>query len=235
MPFYRRKVLSLVVLALGLAGCGGAEDPTLRSGVASASAGSDVGASSPASPAPPDAYRLPWACGHVYTVTQGNNGDECGILGNHLGIEEFAWDFGLPLRTPVLAARAGTVTLAETPSPPGSECYQGCPGPGGADLEQQTCCAACLFSANKVNVQHADGIISSYSHLDEVVVQVGQKVAAGDLLGYSGTSGCSTGPHLHFQIMAGCPHGYCQSLPMRFDDAGVPGCGAKAISQNACR
>lgn len=230
MPFYTRKVPALVLLAIGLAGCGGYDDPTLRR-----SAASTGGVEAPPPPAAPDAYRLPWSCGHVYVVTQGNDGDECGILGNHLGIEEYAWDFGLPMRTPVLAARAGTVTLAETPSPPGSQCYKGCPGPGGADLEQQTCCAACLFSANKVNVQHEDGIISSYSHLDEVVVHVGDKVAAGDLLGYSGTSGCSTGPHLHFQIMAGCSRGYCQSLPMKFDDAGIPGCGDKAISQNACQ
>ena len=86
-----------------------------------------------------------------------------------------------------------------------------------------------------MNVKHADGVISSYSHLDELVVALGQKVAAGDLLGYSGTTGCSTGPHLHFQIMFGCPAGYCQSLPLNFDDAGDPVCGSKAISQNACR
>ena len=237
MPIHTRYVLAPLVLSLGLAGgCIGDGDPSQRS-LTSATATSSDPQSLPPSlpPASPNAYRLPWACGQEYNVNQGNNGDLCGRLGNHTGIEEFAWDFGLPMRTPVVAVRAGKITLAETPSPPGSECYQGCPGQGGADLEQQACCSKCLYSANKVNVQHADGIISSYSHLDEVVVAVGQKVAAGDLIGYSGTTGCSTGPHLHFQIMFGCPQGYCQSLPMTFDDAGVPACGAKAVSQNACR
>lgn len=230
MPFHTTYIRYPVALALVLAGCVGADPTTFSSGTASSTTRSEP----TLPPAGPDAYRLPWTCGEVYPVNQGNHGDECGILGNHLGIEEFAWDFGLPMRTPVLAARAGVVTLAETPSPPGSECYNGCPGAGGAGLEQETCCAKCLFSANKVNVQHADGAISSYSHLDEVVVKAGQKVAAGDLLGYSGTTGCSTGPHLHFQIMVGCPTGYCQSLPMTFDEAGLPGCGDKPMSQNAC-
>ena len=237
MPIHTRYILAPVMVSLGLlVGCVGDGVTDRQSQSSTASTGGD-GQSLPPSlpPASPNAYRLPWSCGHVFAVNQGNNGDLCGRLGNHLGVEEFAWDFGLPMRTPVLAARAGKVTLAETPSPPGSECYQGCPGTGGADLEQQACCSKCLYSANKVNVQHSDGVISSYSHLDEVVVSVGQKVAAGDLLGYSGTTGCSTGPHLHFQIMFGCPTGYCQSLPMTFDDAGVPACGAKAISQNACQ
>ncbi len=34
--------------------------------------------------------------------------------------------------------------------------------------------------------------------------------------------------------MFGCPDGYCQSLPMTFDDAGIPACGDKPVSQNAC-
>jgi murein DD-endopeptidase MepM/ murein hydrolase activator NlpD len=235
VPIHTRYVLAPVILSLGLVGCVGDAATDRQSQSSTASAAGD-GQSLPPSlpPASPNAYRLPWTCGHVFAVNQGNNGDLCGRLGNHLGVEEFAWDFGLPMRTPVVAARAGKVTLAETPSPPGSACYDGCPGTGGADLEQQACCSACLYSANKVNVQHSDGVISSYSHLDQVIVTVGQVVAAGDLLGYSGTTGCSTGPHLHFQIMFGCPTGYCQSLPMTFDDAGVPACGDKAISQNAC-
>ena len=186
-------------------------------------------------PANPDDYRLPWTCGEAYVVTQGNNGDECGILGNHLGIEKYAWDFGVPLRTPIRAVRAGTVTLAAMYSPPGSECFDGCPNDkGGSGLEQEACCSRCLYSANRVNVEHADKVVSSYSHLSSIVVTEGQQVAAGQLLGYSGTSGCSTGPHMHFQIMYDCPAGYCQSLPLAFDDASVPSCGDHPMSQNNC-
>lgn len=222
------------MVCFGMIGCVG-DGVSDRQSLTTSSTGDGQSLPPSLPPASPTAYRLPWSCGHTFPVNQGNNGDLCGRLGNHLGVEEYAWDFGLPMRTPVLAARAGKVTLAETPSPPGSQCYQGCPNDtSGSSLEQEACCAACLYSANKVNVQHADGVISSYSHLDEVVVAVGQKVAAGDLIGYSGTTGCSTGPHLHFQIMFGCPQGYCQSLPMTFDDAGIPACGAKAVSQNAC-
>jgi murein DD-endopeptidase MepM/ murein hydrolase activator NlpD len=204
-------------------------------GSATALGASQSNGSGPLGAPAPDGYRLPWPCGQSYVVTQGNKGDECGILGNHLGIESYAWDFGLPLKTPVLAVRAGVITLAATYSPPGSECYNGCPNDkGGSDLEQQGCCSRCLYSANRVNMEHADGMISSYSHLSEVLVQEGQEVAAGQLLGYSGTSGCSTGPHLHFQIMSGCERGYCQSLPLAFDEVGSPACGDKPVSQNAC-
>jgi murein DD-endopeptidase MepM/ murein hydrolase activator NlpD len=222
---------SLCFLAIGC-GLPGADE----------SSGALSGASDPTAvaplvpPASPDAYRLPWECGVSYVVSQGNNGDECGILGNHQGIEKYAWDFGLPLHTRVLAARAGTVTLAATYSPPGSACFNGCPNDkGGSDLEQEACCTVCLFAANRVNVAHSGGDISSYSHLSEVLVAEGQHVEAGDLLGYSGTSGCSTGPHMHFQIMRGCETGYCQSVPMSFDDAGVPACGDHPLSQNNCK
>src|SRR5262250_1570468 len=78
-------------------------------------------------PAGPEAYRLPWSCGERYPVNQGNHGDICGVRGDHVGVQEYAWDFGLPLRTPVRAVRAGVVTLAITPSPVGSACHDGCP------------------------------------------------------------------------------------------------------------
>jgi murein DD-endopeptidase MepM/ murein hydrolase activator NlpD len=184
-------------------------------------------------PASPDAYRLPWACGKTYPVTQGNHGDICGVHGDHVGVQEFAWDFGLPMGTPVLATRAGVVTLAATLSPPGSSCHDGCPFRF-ASPEQIACCAICLYAANRVNVLHDDGAISTYAHLDQVVVPEGQRVRAGELLGYSGTSGCSTGPHLHFQVMAGCDEGFCQSLPLTFDEAGIPACGDQVMSQNSC-
>jgi murein DD-endopeptidase MepM/ murein hydrolase activator NlpD len=187
----------------------------------------------PLGPPAPDVYRLPWACGEVYPVNQGNHGDICGVHGDHVGVQEYAWDFGMPARTAVLASRAGVVTLAITPSPPGSRCHDGCPFAFGSS-EHQTCCSACLAAANRVNVRHEDGAISTYAHFDELAVVAGQTVRAGQLLGYSGTSGCSTGPHLHFQVMAGCERGYCQSLPMTFDEVGIPVCGDHATSQNDC-
>ena len=49
-----------------------------------------------------------------------------------------------------------------------------------------------------VVVEHADASYSLYAHLDRVAVPEGAPVARGDLLGWSGSSGRSTGPHLHW-------------------------------------
>jgi murein DD-endopeptidase MepM/ murein hydrolase activator NlpD len=205
----------LLLLLSSLAG-GGCGDSRVRLGPASARS-----------------YRLPWQCGESYLVTQGNHGDLCGAQGNHHGIEEFAWDFGLYLRTPVLAARAGVVTLAETRSPPGSECHDGCPYPLDS-IDHTLCCSRCVANTNRVNVTHDDDDVSVHMHLDEITVHAGERVERGDLLGYSGTSGCSTGPHLHFQVMSGCPNGYCQSHAIAFDEAVPIACGDHVASQNTC-
>ena len=49
-------------------------------------------------------------------------------------------------------------------------------------------------------VDHGDNITSIYAHLDSIWVEVGQEVQPGDIIGYEGSTGWSTGPHLHFQI-----------------------------------
>ena len=53
---------------------------------------------------------------------------------------------------------------------------------------------------NLVIVDHDDNWRSYYAHLSEIVVEVGQEVRQGELLGGAGTTGYSTGPHLHFEI-----------------------------------
>jgi murein DD-endopeptidase MepM/ murein hydrolase activator NlpD len=55
---------------------------------------------------------------------------------------------------------------------------------------------------NYVAVQHANGFVTFYGHLkmNSVVVRVGDVVKAGDPLGTVGSSGCSTHPHLHFEV-----------------------------------
>jgi hypothetical protein len=53
---------------------------------------------------------------------------------------------------------------------------------------------------NLVIVEHADGWSSYYAHLAEFAVKSGQKVRQGELLGGAGSTGYSTGPHLHFEI-----------------------------------
>lgn len=51
-----------------------------------------------------------------------------------------------------------------------------------------------------VRLQHADGTISVYGHIDSSLVSVGQQVMAGDQIARMGNRGFSTGPHLHFEV-----------------------------------
>ncbi len=57
-----------------------------------------------------------------------------------------------------------------------------------------------------IYVEHEDGEETRYAHLSECLVEVGQEVNQEDVIGYSGNTGRSTGPHLHFEIrIAGQP------------------------------
>lgn len=51
-----------------------------------------------------------------------------------------------------------------------------------------------------VEVDHGNGFATRYGHLSEIDVTVGQKLAAGDMIGKTGSSGRSTGPHLHYEV-----------------------------------
>jgi murein DD-endopeptidase MepM/ murein hydrolase activator NlpD len=51
-----------------------------------------------------------------------------------------------------------------------------------------------------VVVRHKNGLETLYGHMSKILVEVGQEVKAGDLLGLGGNTGRSTGPHLHYEI-----------------------------------
>jgi murein DD-endopeptidase MepM/ murein hydrolase activator NlpD len=53
---------------------------------------------------------------------------------------------------------------------------------------------------NYVVIQHPNKTQTVYGHMTTTVVSVGQAVTKGQLIGYSGNTGKSTGPHLHFEI-----------------------------------
>ncbi|MCY3927496.1 MAG: M23 family metallopeptidase [Acidobacteria bacterium] len=57
-----------------------------------------------------------------------------------------------------------------------------------------------FFSGNAVFLDHGNGLISMYFHLHEVFVKQGEEVTRGSRLGSVGSTGRSTGPHLHFGI-----------------------------------
>lgn len=58
----------------------------------------------------------------------------------------------------------------------------------------------CYSWGKWILIDHANGLSTLYAHLDTVSVTPGQKVATGDVIGYTGNTGYSTGPHLHFTV-----------------------------------
>ncbi len=87
-------------------------------------------------------------------------------------------DFGLQIGTPLLAVASGVVNATEN-----MDAYSGCVSYG-----------------KWILIDHNNGLSSLYAHLSLIKVKPGQIVKTGDLVGYSGNSGYSTGPHLHFGV-----------------------------------
>jgi murein DD-endopeptidase MepM/ murein hydrolase activator NlpD len=69
-------------------------------------------------------------------------------------------------------------------------------------------------------VDHGNGFLTHYAHMSELAVSPGQWVNAGDVIGYEGSTGDSTGPHLHFEVHQGMWNQVDPAPWMR--DHGVP-------------
>jgi murein DD-endopeptidase MepM/ murein hydrolase activator NlpD len=97
---------------------------------------------------------------------------------------KYAVDIVMPIGTPVHAARSGIVLEAE------DDFYK-----GGVNKAYSS-------EANNIRILHDDGSMAIYAHLELEKAQVypGLAVAAGQLIGYSGNTGFSSGPHLHFAV-----------------------------------
>lgn len=82
-------------------------------------------------------------------------------------------DLAAPSGTPIVATRSGVVNKTSYDS----------------------------SSGYYVKIDHQDGFESKYLHMTHYIVKPGQSVSAGQVIGYVGSTGASTGPHLHFAIM----------------------------------
>lgn len=140
------------------------------------------------------AYVLPYPAGASYQVIQGNCSPQSD---GHRGANRYAYDFGMPIGTPVAASRAGTVIEVEESHTDGQV-------------------AATGFD-NYVVIRHVDGTTAIYGHLthDGVTPNIGDAVTQGEVIALSGNTGNTGGiPHLHVSIQdcdpvtlgtAGCP------------------------------
>ena len=68
-----------------------------------------------------------------------------------------------------------------------------------------------------IEIDHGQGITSRYGHLSRILVSVGDNVSTGEEIGEAGSTGRSTGPHLHYEVRR---NGNAID-PMRFVDAGI--------------
>lgn len=134
-----------------------------------------------ASQSPDALYRMPFRDGTTHRIGQAPGGPITTHLEPH---SEYAVDISMPEGTPVLAARAGTVIYTEA-----SQVYGG----KAPDMRDK---------ANEVRIQHVDGTIGAYAHFAHggVYVYAGQRVEAGQQIGLAGSTGYSSGPHLHFAV-----------------------------------
>lgn len=140
------------------------------------------------------AYSMPFGGNEKRLLSQGNNGTF-----SHQGKYRYAFDFTMPIGTPVLAARDGIV----------SEVIDGFTY-GANDR-------ALIDKANLVSIYHSDGTFADYVHLNKgILVKVGQQIRRGQILAYSGNTGFTTKPHLHFQVWQRQKDAQSVSIPILF-------------------
>jgi len=122
---------------------------------------------------------LAWPLDTVH-ITQYFGTTAFSLSGAYNGSGHNGLDMGTPVGTPVKAVLSGTVQGTGN-----TDAYPGC------------------YSYGKwVLIKHYNGLSTLYAHFSLIKVSAGQTVTTGDIIGYSGNTGYSTGPHLHFGVYA---------------------------------
>ena len=142
-------------------------------------------------------YRFPFETSSTHTVSQGYNGAY-----THTGSSQYALDFMMDEGTKVCASREGVVVRTKADS-----------NRGGYDKKYAS-------DGNYVTIAHAGGTLATYYHLKRggVSVNVGEYVGRGRVLGYSGNTGFSSGPHLHFAVFTAKNSKSTQTIALKFID-----------------
>jgi len=122
---------------------------------------------------------LRWPLDNI-TVTQKFGNTDFAKSGAYNGSGHNGVDFRASVGTPVKAALAGTVA-----------------GTGNTDAIR-----GCYSYGKWVLIRHGNGLSTLYAHLSQVNVAEGQSIGTSGVIGYSGNTGYSTGPHLHFTVYA---------------------------------
>jgi murein DD-endopeptidase MepM/ murein hydrolase activator NlpD len=113
---------------------------------------------------------------------------------------ELALDFKVKKKTKICAARDGVVISARGDS-----------DKGGLKPEN-------MSDGNHISIKHHDGSVAHYWHLskDGALVNVGDTITKGQVIGLSGNTGYSAFPHLHFEVIGYDSTGNYKQLPTRF-------------------
>lgn len=122
-------------------------------------------------------YYLPFKSSNTFNIHQGYNGK----LSHQ---NENALDFTMPIGTPITAVRKGIVVKV-------------------IDKNNKNCSKEeCKKYNNLILIYHPDGTFAEYAHIIQhgSEVNVGERISKGQLIGYSGNVGWTTGPHLHLVI-----------------------------------
>lgn len=128
-------------------------------------------------------FRIPFLSNHNVTVCQSSDG----MQSTHIEDRVNAIDFCTKEKTPIVAAKDGTVIKVIQ------------------NFTESGINPALINKANKIEILHEDGLISSYLHIftNSSTVNVGDKVKRGQQIALVGSVGYSSGPHLHFEILEG--------------------------------